>query len=186
MKTSAAGSSLEQRLSRVVQDGSEEHVRSCAEALVRATELRAVRYPRKSFAATIRHNRPDGLSDATRRRLIEAAVQLADEAREQPAEVESRRSRKGEWMTAREAAEILQIRRRVLVERLHHWEERKRYGWPWWDGHRWNFCSLALEPASRASHLSSLPEVEPQSELLPHWCERQPTQQEQSAESDEG
>lgn len=189
MKTPAVGSSLEECLTRVVRDDSDEEVRTCAETLVRETDLDTVRYLRKSFAATIRHNQPDDLSDITKRRVIETAMRLADELRQKIDEVESPTTDEGEWLTAREAAELLQVRRRVLVERLHNWEERKRYGWPWWDGHRWHFCSLALKPMSRAIHLSSLPDDEPQPELLPSWCEPQPSKsefQQQPAEANEG
>ena len=78
----------------------------------------------------------------------------------------------GRWLNTRQAAAALAVTERTLLDRLVEPHLRRLLGWPWWDGHAWHIAPTAVDPERRAAFLAGLPDVEPQSDLLPPWCTR--------------
>lgn len=139
-----------------------------------AAEAVAARYPDKAIGALLRHNSAslhrhvrDRIRDAARDAVFRQRSAVATAAATVPARTD------GEWLTVREAAPRLRVHEDTLYERLKDPDHRRRLGYPRWDGHQWLIPSLAVNPATAAAFLATVPREEPQQELLPPWCIRQ-------------
>jgi hypothetical protein len=131
------------------------------------------RYPQKSLAATLRHARSFIHADT----LAVLSDLARSELRKAPSSTSAAASIPAEsFIGLAEASRRLNLAPKTLLDRLRETCYRRLYGWPWWDGHQWNFSPDALDPARRAQHLAVLPVHEPaaQVDLLPQWCEREP------------
>lgn len=139
-----------------------------------AADAAPAKYPDKAIGALLRHNAAslrrhvrDRIRVAARDAVFQQRNALAASAVVMPVRPD------GEWLTVREAAPRLRIHEGTLYERLKDPEHRRRLGYPRWDGHQWLISSLAVDPATAAAFLATLPDGEPLLELLPPWCIRQ-------------
>lgn len=125
-----------------------------------------------SVKALLRHGCAPELSAATRTRLAELAMLEIGRGRPTDADRPARPVF-GAWYTVGQAASRLEVRVDTLLRRLEQFENRRRLGYPQWDGYQWRFASLAVEPETSAGFLATLPEHEPLEDLLPDWCVRE-------------
>lgn len=157
------------RLSALPEDVTTAELEPLAREL--ADRCSAESYPKKSIAAVLRHARkvaPDTTVEAIRE-LAETALaeREGEEETNSPPLAET-------FVGIGEAARRLQISVKTLADRLREVRYRRLYGWPWWDGHQWNFSPVALDTARRAAHAATLPWDEPAAHvaLLPSWCQK--------------
>ncbi len=143
------------------------------EALVEYAESAPTRKMGSVQAMLREHGR--GLPEEVRGRLVSlTSAELTQRERERPKPQSLNCSApSGEWLGLRAAAARLGIREEVLSERLHRPADRRRYGYPRWDGYQWWFSSLAIDPSTSAAFLASMPTHEGVPELLPDWCIRE-------------
>ena len=140
-----------------------------ADALAQACRERD--QPRKSLASFVRSAKTD-VPKRTLDKVWELTIERIDRMVYEaptPARVPT-----GIWIDIAEAARILNLQRATLTDRLKQCKYRQLYGWPFWDGHQWWFSSRAVDPATRAEFLATLPAREPIAHvvMLPEWCER--------------
>jgi hypothetical protein len=147
----------------------------CEEAVERIfTACRTRQSPKKALAVTLQHLGNDGVSPrvlSLLRELVQS--RLAVRRRSEPArQVDP----PGRWLTLEAAAALLDLHPNTLAERLRTVRYRRLYGWPIWDGHRWQLATAALDPGTAAVHLAGIPRDEPPAIqlMLPEWCERAP------------
>jgi hypothetical protein len=145
------------------------------EAAVDALALSALaaKKPLMAIGATLRHCGA-GLDEAVRKRLRHEANSRVLQ-RSQPIEVpDAVKANPREWLTAREAAVLWGCTLAVLYDRLRSPAQRRRLGWPVWDGSRWLIAAAVLDPWRRAAFILAQPDEEPLADLLPATCERAP------------
>jgi len=140
-----------------------------ADALAKACRERD--QPKKSLASFVRSAKAD-VPPQMLDRIHELTIERIDRivvASPAPA-----KSPSGVWLDIAGAAGILNLRRATLTDRLKQYKYRQLYGWPFWDGHQWWFSSMAVDPATRAESLATLPAREPiaHAAMLPEWCEQ--------------
>lgn len=127
--------------------------------------------PKKSLASFVRSAKADvpaQMLDRIHELTIERIDRMVFET-PKPARLPT-----GTWIDIADAARILNLQRGTLTDRLKQRKYRHLYGWPFWDGHQWWFSSSAVDPATRAEFLATLPAQEPMAHvvMLPEWCER--------------
>lgn len=158
------------RLAAVPEDATPADLAPLAAEL--AMRCSAERYPRKSVAAALRHAHslaPEATVEALRK-AVESVIEEQDGENDVPvAEVSE------PFLGIAEAARRLNLSVKTLTERLREVRYRRLYGWPWWDGHQWNFSPAPLDPTGRATYMASLPLEEPAAHtvMLPPWCARE-------------
>jgi hypothetical protein len=145
--------------------------------LVQALADRAASAPTRkmgSVQALLREH-GGGLPPEVRERLVVLAqTELARRDRDQVAlPVFDQPATSGTWYSIKEAAPRLGLREDVLTQRLRNHADRRRLGYPRWDGYQWWISSLAIDPATSAAFLATLPAHEGVPELLPDWCTRE-------------
>lgn len=130
-----------------------------------AREARAARSPGRSLGALIRWRcREQGWPDQVCSRLLELGLEQLGtpvddgDASDPPLEPSPIA---GRWLTVEEASALTNRSPATIKRRLHTREGRRDYGWPWWDGHRWQIPSPAVDPTMRAGYMATLPEEEP-------------------------
>jgi hypothetical protein len=81
---------------------------------------------------------------------------------------------RGAFLHVEVAAVAYGLPAKTLAARLRRVSWRRLYGWPFWDGHRWQLPAPALDATERASFLARQPVDEPEAHvrMLPPWCER--------------
>lgn len=144
----------------------------CERIIDRVVEVCRTRpQPRKALAVTLRHLRTDMSPHLDRLLSGLVSERLAGAGR--PASTEGQ-SPAGRWLTLHEAAAVLELHPNTLAERLRAQRYRRLYGWPIWDGHQWRFAAVAIDSATAAACLATLPTDEPLAIelMLPDWCER--------------
>lgn len=160
------------RLGSVPKDPSHADLAPIAALFAKAAHI--ARYPEKSLAASLRTVaavRPDLVP------LLEAETrsQLA-ELRQAPVTPPPALPN-GQWLIEVQAAERLDRSLRHVRSWLATVSERYSLGWPWYDGRRWDVGEPAVNPASRAGYMATLPAIEPPAHVarLPVWCTTAPT-----------
>lgn len=131
-----------------------------------ARRAAAARSPRHSLAASLRH-----LEKRLPAEVCHEVRRLAEAQLPEPRPALSLVSRERSWLGIDEAAAVLGISPRTLLQRLKYPQMRRLYGWPFWDGSGWHFAPAALDPNTAASFRATLPELEPFGNL-PVWCSR--------------
>ena len=106
-------------------------------------------------------------------RLGELAILRVRNSLAAPANASQPTRPAGDWYSSAESAARLNIREDTLLRRLDLPENRRRYGYPRWDGFQWWLSSFAIEPETYAAYMATMPAYEPLEELLPPWCVRQ-------------
>lgn len=152
---------------------SEEEVCSLVEALVEHADGAPTRKMGSAQAMLREHG--IGIALNVRQRIVELVqAELAQRDRDRPLAAQAILPESGgNWYSIEIAAPRLGIQEDVLAKRLHHHEHRRRFGYPRWDGYRWMFSSLMVDPATSAAYLASMPAHEGVPELLPDWCIRE-------------
>jgi hypothetical protein len=133
----------------------------------------AAKKPLMAIGATLRHC-PEELDPAVRVRLRNEASARVAKPRQSVDVPEAVAANPREWLTAREAAVLWGCTLAVLYDRLRSPANRRRLGWPVWDGFRWFIAAAVFDPWRRAALLLAQPDEEPLPDLLPATCERAP------------
>ena len=145
--------------------------------LVQALADRAASAPKRKMGSVQAHLREHGggLPAEIRERLVVLTqTELTRREQDQPAlPVNDQAASSGTWYSLKAAAPRLGLREEALADRLHNHKDRRRLGYPRWDGYQWWISSLAIEPATSAAFLATLPAHEGVPELLPDWCTRE-------------
>lgn len=130
-----------------------------------ARQAVSARSPGRSLGALVRWRyRNKDWSDAACDRLLELSfneLKALQRASKPASSEQSRPHMDGQWLTIEEAAELLHRSPETLKRRLRTREGRRDYGWPWWDGHRWQIPSPAVDPGARAAYMAGIPVEEP-------------------------
>ncbi len=145
---------IAQRLGTLRKNPSRAELQPFADEITRVSATK--RLPATSAAAHLRHAR-SVLSDVAFDRLRELVLEAMSKAiPTRPATVMD-----SPYCLPAEAAAILGINTRTLLERLKHRDWRRLYGWACFDGHHWQLPRDALMPATRATFLAAQPPEEP-------------------------
>lgn len=170
-------SAVRQQLLRLVEELPPDPSDADLAPLVQLVSDVAARAPKRASASVKALLRYGGatLESGVRERLAALAVAKSRRMRAFPANssTESPAPLVGGWYNLARAASRLEIREDTLLRRIDRAENRRRLGYPSWDGYQWKFPSLAVEPETSAMFLARLPEREPLEELLPDWCIRE-------------
>jgi hypothetical protein len=126
-------------------------------------------HPLKSLAAFQRHNIDLSHLDAVLELVQDELASL--KAREHgvtAAPVPTMR-----WLGVEATASLLpNTSVAAIKERLRSRQGRYSLGWAWWDGYRWLIPEPAINPATRAGYMGTIPEREPEAHVatLPDWA----------------
>lgn len=183
-------SAVRQQLVQLTSELPNEPTDTDLSALVKLLADVASRAPKRAAAsvmALLRHGAPESLPGAVRQRLAELAVLEVRARRGRPSSSQGEHQPVlGSWFSLAHAAARLELREDTLNRRLDRPENRRRYGYPRWDGYQWWLSSPMVEPETSATFLAALPDREPLEELLPDWCIREGhTKAPRDAETDE-
>lgn len=160
-------------LGTVPSEPTDEDLRPVVEALVEHADSAPTR-KMGSAQAMLREHGSRLATDVRERIVALTQAELARREQDRPAMQRNDPAVSGgTWYSIELAAPRLGIQEDVLAKRLHHHEHRRRFGYPRWDGYRWMFSSLMVDPATSAAYLASMPAHEGVPELLPDWCIRE-------------
>ena len=141
------------------------------ELIVEACRTRT--QPKKALAVTLRHIKAHMTAEVHRlvSNLVSERLDVPRLPTPAPVAIPT-----GRWLSLRAAAAVLELHPNSLAERLRTVRYRRLYGWPIWDGHQWRLAAAAIDPATAAACLATLPADEPLAIglMLPDWCERTP------------
>ncbi len=152
-------STFAQRLATCGKHPSDAQLLAFAEEVARKSASK--RLPETSAAAYLRHAR-SSLSQKSHTRLCD----LVREAQSTLSPAIALPRVESPYCLPAEAAAILRINTRTLLERLKHRIWRQFYGWACFDGHHWQIPRAAILPETRAAFLAAQPNEEPFAHVL--------------------
>ena len=131
------------------------------------------RYPEKSLSAFRRHRTCDGVEPRHLDEIIRLARDELTSIGQGSVQTEAT-APNAEWYSVERTAHALRDSPTTIAGRLRSVAGRRSLGWPWWDGSRWKIPAPAIDPATRAAYMASIPLEEPPAHVaaLPPWCER--------------